>query len=189
MNCLKLGALYQYLEGGLSAEQAKQIEGHLRVCAKCRRAAEERRLIAAAASSLAPFDVPENFPERVMTRLPQSPPRRQGWFISLAAGISVLTLISAVLIASGKSGLELLRGVGDSFWGSIRTAAVLMAKAAAFVSLAGRTLRTLFEAGAKGLSVLTSLVHPGIQAFILLLALGILATLFYGLRKKLTIGD
>ncbi|MGB7296689.1 MAG: zf-HC2 domain-containing protein [Candidatus Aminicenantales bacterium] len=189
MKCLRLSDLYEYLEGGIPPELAKDIEGHLRVCPRCRRAVEERRRIAEAASSLPPFEVPEDFPERVISRLPQSQPQSPLWLIALAAGTFALTLISVALIASGKSGLEFIRSAGGTFWESIKTAAVLAAKVAAFVSLIGRTLRSLLEAGAKGLSLLTSFVPPGIQVFILVLALGILATFFYGMRKKLSIGD
>jgi len=189
MSCLKLRDLYEYLEGGISSDQAKQIEGHLRVCTKCRRAAGERRLIAEAASGLAPFKVPEDFPERVMSRLAQSKVQSPVWRIGLAAGTSVLALIAAVVLASGKNGLELIKGVGQNFWDFIRTAVLVMAKAVSFVSLIGRALRSLFEAGAKLLSPWTSFVPPSLQVFMIVLALGILATLFFGMRKKLSIGD
>ncbi|MBN2409380.1 MAG: zf-HC2 domain-containing protein [Candidatus Aminicenantes bacterium] len=189
MSCPRISDLYEYLDGGMSPQKVNNIEGHLRVCPRCRRAVEERRLIAAAASSLAPFDVPEDFPERVMSRLPGSQPRSRGWLAALAAGTSVLTLILVVMIASGKSGLEFMKGAGGTFWESIKTIALITAKAASFVSLVGRTLRTLLEAGVKGLSLLTSFVPPGAQVFILVVVLGVLATFFYGMRKKLSTGD
>jgi hypothetical protein len=124
-----------------------------------------------------------------MSRLPGSQPRSLGWLAALAAGASVLTLISVVMIASGRSGVEFIKGAGGTLWESIKTAAVLTAKAAAFVSLVGRTLRTLLEAGVKGLSLVTSFVPPGAQVFILVVVLGVLATFFYGMRKKLSTGD
>jgi hypothetical protein len=37
--------------------------------------------------------------------------------------------------------------------------------------------------------MLTSLVHPGFQALILVLALGLAISLFFGMRKKLSLGD
>lgn len=189
MSCLKISDLYDYLEEELSSERTNEVEEHLGVCRRCRRAVEERRLIAEAASTLPPFEVPEDFPERVMSRLSRSKARSSSWLIVLASGFSLLTLISVALIASGRSALEFFRSASQTFWESAKNAAVLTAKLAALVSLTGRTLRSLFEAGSKGLSVLTSFVHPGFQIFILVLALGILATLLYSLRKKISIGD
>ncbi len=189
MTCLKINDLYDYLEDWLSPERTKDVDEHLRSCRICRRAVEERRLIAKAASTLPAFEVPEDFPERVMARLPQLKARSASWLIALVSVSSLFTLISVVLIASGRSALEFLAGASQTFWESAKTAAVLTAKLAALVSLTGKTLRSLLEAGTKGLSVLTSLVHPGLQVFILVLALGVLASLFYGMRKKLSIGD
>lgn len=189
MSCLRIRDLYDFLEGGLSPKQAGRIEDHLRVCRRCRHAAEERKLIAEAASSLPPFEVPEDFPDQIMARLPRSKARKPVWLIGLASGTSVLTLISAAMIISGKSALEFLGGASQTFWESVKSAAVLVAKLAAVLPVLGKTIRSLFAAGSKSLTVLTSFVHPGFQVFILLLALGILATLFYGMRKKLFIGD
>ncbi len=189
MSCLKIRDLYDFLEGGLSPRQAGRIEEHLRVCRKCRQAAEERRLIAEAASSLPSIEVPEDFAARVMSRIAPAGARKPVWLVGLAAVTSILTLISAILIASGKSALEFLGGASHAFWEFVKSAAVLVAKLAAVLPILGKILRSLFEAGSKSLNVLTSLVHPGLQVFIVLLALGVLATLFLGMRKKLSIGD
>jgi anti-sigma factor RsiW len=189
MTCLKINDLYDYLEDGLSPERTKDIKEHLRSCRRCRRAVEERKLIAEAASALPAFEVPEDFPERVMARLPQLKTRSSSWLIALVSVSSLLTLTSVVLIASGRSALEFLASASQTFWESAKTVAVLTAKLAALVSLTGRTFRSLFEAGIKGLSVVASLVHPGLQIFIFVLALGVLASLFFGVRKKLSIGD
>ncbi len=189
MSCLKISDLYEYLEGGVSAKQANAIEEHLHVCPKCRRAVEERRLIALAASSLPPFEVPEDFPKRVISRLPKLKHRRPSWLIALAGGSSFVILISVALIASGRSALEFFSSASHTFWESAKTVAVLTAKLAALVSLTGRTLRSLFEAGTKSLSVFTSLIHPGLQILFMALAVGILVSLYYGMRKKFSIGD
>jgi hypothetical protein len=37
--------------------------------------------------------------------------------------------------------------------------------------------------------MLTSIVHPGFQVLILVLALGIGVSFFFGVRKKLSLGD
>jgi anti-sigma factor RsiW len=189
MSCLTISDLYDYLEEGLSPERMNELREHLRSCRRCRRAVEERRIIAEAASTLPRIEVPEDFTERVMSRISRPKVSRPGWLIGLVSGTSLLALISVVLIASGRNALEFFRGASQIFWESAKNAAVLAAKLAALLSLFGRTFRSLLEAGGKSLSVLTSLLHPGVQIFILVLALGILASLFYGLRKKLSIGD
>ncbi|HUU37869.1 MAG TPA: zf-HC2 domain-containing protein [Candidatus Desulfaltia sp.] len=189
MSCLKISDLYDYLEGGLSPEQRNSIEEHLRVCRRCRRAVEERRLIAEAASTLPPFEVPENFPERVMSRLSRSRARNSGWLIALVSVSSLFALISVALIASGRSALEFFASASQTFLESAKNAAVLTAKLAVLVSLTGRTLRSLLEAGTKSLSVLTSFLHPGLQILILVLAMGLVVSLFFGLRKKFSLGD
>jgi anti-sigma factor RsiW len=189
MTCLKISDLYDYLEEGFSPERMKDVEEHLHGCRRCRRAVEEIRLIAEAASTLPAFEVPEDFPGRVMSRLPRLKAWSSGWLIALVSASSLLTLISVFLIASGRSALEYFASASQTFWESAKTAAVLTAKLAALVSLTGRTLRSLLETGTKGLSVLTSLIHPGFQVVILILVLGILISLFYGMRRKLSIGD
>jgi anti-sigma factor RsiW len=189
MSCLKISDLYEYLEDGLSPERTNEVKEHLRFCRGCRRAVKERRVIAEAASTLPPFEVPEDFPERVMSRISGLRTRSSGWLIGLVSGSSLLTLISVIWIASGRNVLEFFASASQTFWETAKNAAVLTAKLAALVSLAGRTLRSLLEAGTKGLSMLTSLFHPGIQILIFVLALGILASLFYAMRKKFSIGD
>ncbi len=189
MSCLKIRDVYGFLEGDLPPEAAGKVEDHLRVCRRCRRAVEERRLIAEAASSLPSFEVPEGFVDRVMARIAPSAARKPVWLVGMIAGTAVLTLISAALIASGQSALEFLGGASQAFWEWVKSAAMLTAKLAALLPVLGKILRSLFAAGSKGLNVLTSLVHPGLQVFIVLLVLGVLATLFFGMRKKLSIGD
>jgi anti-sigma factor RsiW len=189
MSCLTISDLYDYLEEGLSPERMNKVREHLRSCRRCRRAVEERKIIAEAASTLPRIEVPEDFTERVMSRISQPKAPRSGWLIGLVSGTSMLALISVVLIASGRNALEFFRSASQTFWESAKNAAVLAAKMAALLALFGRTFRSLLETGGKSLSVLTSLLHPGVQVFILVLALGILASLFYGLRKKISIGD
>ena len=66
---------------------------------------------------------------------------------------------------------------------------MLTAKVATLLTLAGKTVRPLLEAVYKGLSVLTAFIHPWLQVLILVLAMGFVVSLFFGMRKKFSLGD
>lgn len=189
MSCPTIRDIYEYIEGGLSPERDREMERHLSFCPGCRRAVEERKLLAGAVSGLPPFAVPDDFTDRVMTRVASLKIKRPAWLIILLSGTAGLAILSFMLMASGGSLLELITRASHSLWGYVKTGAVLAAKVATILNLAVTTLRPLLEAGTKGLSLLTSLVHPGIQALILILALGAAVSLFLGMRKKLSLGD
>jgi predicted anti-sigma-YlaC factor YlaD len=189
MNCFKVNDIYDYLEGILSPERREEIEGHLALCPGCRQAVEDRKLIAGAASSLAPLAVPDAFTDRVMARIAPVKVKNQAWLIVLASASSLLALTAMVMIASRSSALSILLSAGRSFWEYFKSAAVLTAKVSTLLTLAGKTLRPLLEAAYKGLSVLTSFIHPGLQVLILVLAIGLVVSLFFGMRKKFSLGD
>jgi hypothetical protein len=94
-----------------------------------------------------------------------------------------------VMNASGRSALGVISGASHSFWEYVKSAAVLTAKVATLLSLAGKTVRPLLEAASKGLSLLTSFIHPGLQVLILVVAICLVVSLFFGMKKKLSLGD
>ena len=189
MNCFRINDIYDYIEGSLSPERRAQMERHLGVCPRCRRAVEDRKLIAGAASGLPPFTVPDDFTDRVMARIAPAQAKHPLWLIILASASSLLALTAMMMIASGRSALGIISGASHSFWEYVKSAAVLTAKAATLLSLAGKTVRPILEAAYKGLSVLTSFIHPGLQVLILVLAMGLVVSLFFGMRKKFSLGD
>jgi anti-sigma factor RsiW len=189
MSCFKINDIYDYIEGSLSPERREELERHLGVCPRCRRAVEERKLIAGAAFGLAPLAVPDDFTERVMARIAPVRVKNPAWLIILASASSLMALTAMALIASGRSALGIISGAGHSIWEYAKSVAVLTAKAATLLSLAGKTVRPLLEAAYKGLSVLTSFIHPAFQVLILVLAMGIVVSLFFGMRKKFSLGD
>ena len=189
MNCFKINDIYDYIEGSLSPEQRGELEQHLSACPRCRRAVEDRRLIAGAASGLSAFEVPDDFPDRVMARIAPTKVKYRTWLIISAAASSLLALTAMVMIASGKDALGIISGASHSFWEYAKSAAVLTAKAATILTLAGKTVRPLFEAAYKGLSVLSSFLHPGLQVLILVLAMGLVVSLFFGVKNKFSLGD
>jgi anti-sigma factor RsiW len=189
MNCFKINDIYDYLEGILSPERREELERHLGVCPRCRRAVEDRKLIAGAASGLAPLAVPDDFSDRVMARIAPVKVKNAAWLIVLASASSLLALTAMILIASRSSALSIISSASHSFWEYAKSAAVLTAKVATLLTLAGKTLRPLLEAAFKSFSALTSFIHPGLQVLILVLAMGLVVSLYFGMRKKFSPGD
>jgi anti-sigma factor RsiW len=189
MNCLKIQDIYDFIEGSLAPERREEMERHLSSCPGCRRGVEDRRLIAGAASGLPPFAVPDGFTDRVMARITPLKIKRPAWLSIFVIATACLAVVSVVSLASGKSGIELIAGVSHSLWAYVKTGAVFTAKAATLLMLAVKALRPLLEAAYKGLSTLTSIIHPAFPAAILVLALGIVVSLIIAMKKKLSLGD
>ena len=189
MSCLKISDIYDYIEEALSPEIREEMRRHLDVCPRCRLAVEDRKSIAAAASNLAPFEVPDDFTDRVMARIAPQKAKLPAWLIILASASSLLAVTMMALIASGSNIAEVFSRVSHSFWGYAKSAAVFTAKAATLLSLTGKAARPLLEAAYKGLSVLTLFIHPWVQALILGLAMGLVVSLFIAMRKKFSWGD
>lgn len=189
MNCFRISDIYDYLEGSLAPERTKKLEWHLGVCPKCRQAVEDRKLIAEAALSLPPFAVPDDFTDRVMARIAPAKVMSPVWLIILAAASSLLALTAVMIFASGGNVLGIISSAGHLVWEFVKNAAVLAAKMGTLFSVAGKTARPLLEAAYKGLAVLTSFIHPWVQVLIFVLAMGLVLSLFFGIRKKLSLGD
>jgi len=189
MNCFKTNDIYDYLEGSLPLERREELERHLSACPRCRGAVEDRELIAGAAASLPPFAVPDDFTDRVMARIAPATTRLPAWLIGLASFSSLVALTSIILIASGRSVVGIFVGASHSFWGYAKNAAVLTAKAATLLSLALKTVESLLASAAKGLSLATSVLSPGLLVVILVLITVLVVGLALGTRKKISLGD
>lgn len=190
MSCLKIADIYAYLEEELPAGQREKIERHLSDCPRCREAVEERKLLAEAASALPDLDIPADFTERVMAKIAPVRRRLPVWLIAFAAGFSSLTLLSILaVISEGRNLLTLWTSLSHSLWGYAKNAVVLMAKLITVLSAAGKVLSSLFHPIYKGFSLLTSLISPAAQIFIMTLTLVLFITLFYFLRKKFMLGE
>jgi len=189
MNCFRINDIYDYLEGSLSPEGREELERHLGVCPRCRRAVEERKLIAGAASSLAAFAVPDDFTDRVMSRIAPVKVKSPAWLIILASASSLLALGLVVLIASGRSVIGIALGASHSLWEYAKSVAVLIAKAVTLLSLAGKTIRPLLESIARGLSLASSLGSPGLQIVLLGAMTVLIISLALAARKKISLGD
>jgi len=189
MNCIRISDIYDYIEGSLAPERREELERHLVGCPKCRRAVEDRKSIAGAASSLPPFAVPDDFTDRVMARIAPAKVKSPAWLRILASASSLLALTVIILIASGKSVIEIALGASHSLWEYAKSAALLVAKAVTLLFLAGKTIRPLLDSLAKGLSLASSFVSPGLQIVLLGVMMALIISLALAARKKISLGD
>ena len=188
MSCLRISDIYEYIDGALSPERREEMDRHLDICPKCRQALEDRQRIAAAASSLAPFEAPDDFADRVMARVAPAKVKSPAWLIILAATSTMLAVTMMALVASGTSAVEILSRVSHSFWAYAKSAAVFTAKAAILLSLAAKAARPLVESVYGCLSALTSFINPWVQVLILMLTIGVVVSLFFGIKKRFSWG-
>jgi hypothetical protein len=189
MNCLRISDVYDYIEGILSLERNRELERHLDVCTKCRGAVEDRKLIAGAASNLPPLAVPDDFTDRVMARVWPAKVKSPAWLIILASASSLLALTVVIMIASGRSVLEIISAASHSLWEYVKSAGLLLAKALTLLSLAGKAVRPLLESIAKGLSLANWLVSPALQFVLLGVMMALIISLAVAARKKISLGD
>jgi len=189
MSCFRINDVYDFIEGSLAPERKEELERHLGVCPRCRRAVEDRKLIAGAASSLAPFAVPDDFTDRVMARIAPGKGKSPAWLIILASASSLLALGSVVLIASGSNVIEIALRASHSVWEYAKSAALFTVKAVTLLSLAGKTIRLLLESVIRGLSLANSLVSPGLQFGLLVVMTALIISLALAARKKISLGD
>ncbi|MEW5900643.1 MAG: zf-HC2 domain-containing protein [Acidobacteriota bacterium] len=189
MTCLKLRDIHEYLEGDFPPEKRKDFEGHLRLCAKCRQAVEERRILTEAASSLPPLEVPADFAKRVMSRIPAAKSGLPAWLVGLAGGLASLAGILTFFFLSGRNLAASLSDLDNSLWQLAKNATVFVGKSAALLSQAGKIISSFLQVSAKGLSILTTLVSPGTQAALIALTLALGLTLFVALKKKIRWGE
>jgi anti-sigma factor RsiW len=188
MSCLKISDIYDYLEGILSSERSEDLEKHLVHCLRCRRAVEDRKLIAGAASGLAPLAVPDDFTDRIMARVAPVKVKNGVWLIVLASASSLLALTAMILIASGNSVLSIISSASHSLWEYAKSGAVLTARVMTFLSLTAKTVQSLLGSAAKGLSLANSLFSPGLQV-VLGLMMVLIISLALAARKKISMGD
>jgi anti-sigma factor RsiW len=189
MNCVRLDEIYRFLDGDLSPAEKSAVEGHLAVCSRCREALEERRILAEAADGLPTLQVPADFSRRVMDKIAARKVSLPAWLIALVSGASVLAVLAAIALFSGRGALSLLASFNHSLWNGAKSAAVFSAKLLRLVSLAGALLKPLVQVFSRGFSVLMTLIGPGLQVILIMFSLVLVISLFYGLRKIFSMGE
>ena len=173
MTCLSAGRIYAYLDGDLRPSERRQIKAHLAACPACRRAVEDRRVLAEASVSLRPLEVPADFAAAVMSRLPAPPfvetpvarpvrlaPRPS----AVLAAVTALAAVSVTvaLVADGGPA-AFISSLSRFLWTSLRTTAHGLAKAGKVLLLLVRLGGDLLDDLAGAFRFLTSLIGPEAQ--------------------------
>ena len=189
-DCRHDEALYLYLEGELSPDDALELEAHLAACSACRDALAERRLLHEAFASLPPLEVPPDFALSVMDRIPEEAERKAGWLTALAAGsVALATCLLGFYLLTGQSLSDVLvavsRSLGSAFGRLLPFLAKLWTLGGIFLRIATDLILTL----GKGLGIVSSLLGP--EGLGLVLCLGVLLTLLllYGAKRLLSLGE
>ncbi|MFQ6038344.1 MAG: anti-sigma factor family protein [Candidatus Aminicenantales bacterium] len=184
MTCLRADQMYAFLEGELSAAEAEKTRLHLRACAGCRRAVEDRRRLVEASSGLPDLEMPSDIASLVMRRIfPPRPSLRQTLGVATSVlGIAVLTFLAACMIF-GQSPAVLFVHVNRIILGLFKDLLVLSAEMAKGTAVGIGVLQKLIRAvGGKMLS-LPGWLYPELLIILVALA-GIFSALLYlGARK------
>jgi len=143
MPCLTVDRLYDYMDGVLSAGEKETVESHLRGCPVCRCALEVRRNLAGAAESLAPFEVPEDFADGVMAKIPAAKKPRLWLIVSSAAAAVTISGIGLFALLTGQGAVATLQKIGSAFGSYLQSAINFAAKGLKVLSMAGKVILTL----------------------------------------------
>jgi anti-sigma factor RsiW len=187
MSCFNAERVYRYLDNDLDRAGREEFERHLGLCPACRRAVDERRLIAQAAAGLPPLELPPGFSRRVMARLEDRPRVSVfGWLaLGSTAFVSLVAVVVGVFVLSGRSLTELVTGFEGFMVNTFKSGAILFGKATSLVSLVLSVVNHILSALWGGLAGLTAVIPWPVWVFSLAFLLIIIATSIYGLRKIL----
>ena len=190
MTCLSIEQIYLYIEKELSSAQNKEVQKHLAGCPKCQNAVQERKLLLEAAESLPEWEIPGGFTQQVMSRIFPARVSPLAWLGAAGAGVASLILaIVLYALVTGQNFLDILRGSYSTVLNVITNLSPLIAKILKLVSLLVKIIQQFGEFLVKGLTLLTSLISPQVQIIIITVAIVIIASSIYGLRRKLFIGE
>jgi anti-sigma factor RsiW len=103
MNHIDEGTIHAWIDGAVSAEQAREIEAHVAQCAQCSAAVAEARGLVAASSRIlnALDDVPANVTPKRKAPIAPTAPKRQWRAASWVTGIAAL-LVAAVVLRTSR---------------------------------------------------------------------------------------
>jgi anti-sigma factor RsiW len=187
MICPVLDSIYEYLDGGLSAAERAAFEAHLAVCPGCRAALAERRAIAEAATTLPAIEVPADFAESIMSRLPAGPAEEalaaRARVPRLAAVLTGASALGAVAIAVSMITGNGLFGIFLGFGRILQTTAVsssqAILKAAKIAVHLGRMAVEFLSRLVEGFRIAASFIGP--EGQIIVVATVVAATLAAGI--------
>jgi anti-sigma factor RsiW len=190
MTCLELELVDLYIERELPDEQRREVEAHLAACPTCREAAEERRALLGAFSSLPPVELPPGFAASVLARLPEDAEEAASGIRLFAAGLSVfLAGLLGYFLVSGRSLVGVLLAMGRSLIDAVSLVVPLLAKGARLggvvLKLAGGILRLPLQA----FEIAASILSPEILGLLLAGGLVLSCLILLGMRRILSPGE
>ncbi len=190
MNCITIERIHLYLDKALSPAEDREIQEHLARCPQCRKAVEERQLLLEAAGDLPLWETPSDFTEQVMARIfPASTPLAV-WIGALSAGFASTVLALLIFfIVSGQNLLTLFVFTNDALWTSLSDISSIFIKLFKLAAVLLMVLEKLLEFLIKSLSSLTTVLSPQVQLVLITIALILVVSSVYGLRKKFLFGD
>ena len=174
MNCASIGRIYDYLDGSLTAGERAAFEAHLAGCPGCRRALDERRAIAEAATSLPPLEVPDEFILGVMSRLdlsaPEKAPAKRARGFRLAPALTAASALGAVAIVvsliTGNGLFGILLGLARSLRTTTLSSIQGILKAARVVIHLGKMAADFLSGLIEGVGIATSFIGPEVQVVV-----------------------
>lgn len=190
MRCLSIEQIYLYLEKELSPAEEREINKHLAVCPKCKKAVDERRLLLQAAESLPLWKTPPDFTQQVMARIFPERASPLAWFGAVASGFASM-ILAVVLFAlvTGQSLSNLLFNIYHTGLDFVKNLSPLFAKTIKVASLLIKILQQLGELLIKSLTLLTTIISPQLQIILIAVAIIFIASSIYGIKRKLLIGE
>ncbi len=190
MGCLTIAQIYLFIENELAVDEVRKIQKHLRTCAKCRNAVEERRILVQAANTLPQFELPPDFTEQVMAKIFPSRIPLRVWIRVAAGGLSGLTFAFFLFyVLSGKNLADLFVSINKFLLPALRTLSTGAVKAFKLVWHLINIIAQFLDFALKGFGKLTTILSPEIQIGIITLTLITSTLIFLTVRKKLMFGE
>jgi hypothetical protein len=190
MSCPRPGLMDLYIEGELGGIESREFEAHLAACPACRRDLEDRRLLARAWSSLPSIDVPDDFAQRVMARLPRTSRVRFGRLVSAVTGVAaLLAALLGYYLATGQSLADILGAVWRLATGFFGLLVPLAAKLFMLLRLLVGLVGDFGAAILHGLGALSPLLGPEVIGAVLVFGSVLVLLAALGLRKIAALGE
>jgi len=190
MKCLTIEQIYLYIEKELSPSENKNVESHLKVCSKCQKALEERRLLSQAAESLHLWETPPDFTQQVMARIFPSKVSLPAWLGTLATGFASMVVCFFILtLVTGQNLRSLLLSFTEAVFDFIKYLIPLFVKVLKLASVLVTIAQRFAEFLLKGLTVLTSIISTEVQIIIISTTIILIVSSIYFLRRKLLFGE
>jgi hypothetical protein len=190
MTCFSIEQIYLYIEKELPSAKTREIQRHLVDCPKCQKSVEERKLLLEAAESLPDWEIPRGFTHQVMARIFPARVSPLAWLGAVASSfVSLILAVVLFALVTGQNFSDLLRASYSTVLNAVKYLSPLIAKIIKLASLLLKILQQFGEFLVNVLTVLTSLISPQVQIIIITVAIVILASSLYGLRRKLFIGE